>query len=103
MMNRRELFASATAVAAMAALPKAAAAQGAAAPTGEAAKMYAMFDRAMAETMRRSPELPTYLGIDGGAGLAHTRPATVPPPPRPRTAPTTASSWPNSAPSTASS
>ncbi|HYE47858.1 MAG TPA: DUF885 family protein [Caulobacter sp.] len=67
MMNRRELFASATAVAALAALPRAASAQGAAAPTGEAAKMYAMFDRAMDEAMRRSPELPTYLGIDNGA------------------------------------
>jgi len=65
MMNRRELFASATAVAAMAALPRMASA--AAAPTGEAAKMYAMFDKAMDQAMRRSPELPTYLGIDSGA------------------------------------
>lgn len=64
MMNRRELFASATALAAMAAMPRLA---NAAAPTGEAAKMYAMFDRAMDEAMRRSPELPTYLGIDNGA------------------------------------
>ncbi|RYF94068.1 MAG: DUF885 family protein [Caulobacteraceae bacterium] len=68
MMNRRELFASATALAAMAAVPRLANAQGgAAAPTGEAAKMYAMFDRSMEEAMRRSPELPTYLGIDTGA------------------------------------
>jgi uncharacterized protein (DUF885 family) len=68
MMNRRELFASATALAAMAAVPRLANAQGgAAAPTGEAAKMYAMFDKAMDEAMRRSPELPTYLGIDNGA------------------------------------
>jgi uncharacterized protein (DUF885 family) len=67
MMNRRELFASATAVAALAALPRAASAQGAAAPTGEAAKMYAMFDRSMDQAMRASPELPTYLGIDKGA------------------------------------
>jgi uncharacterized protein (DUF885 family) len=65
MMNRRELFASATAVAAMAALPRMASA--AAAPTGEAAQMYAMFDKAMDQAMRRSPELPTYLGIDSGA------------------------------------
>ena len=64
MMNRRELFASATALAAMAAVPRLA---NAAAPTGEAAKMYAMFDRSMDEAMRRSPELPTYLGIDNGA------------------------------------
>ncbi len=64
MMNRRELFASATALAAMAAVPRLA---NAAAPTGEAAKMYAMFDRAMDQAMRRSPELPTYLGIDTGA------------------------------------
>jgi len=64
MMNRRELFASATALAALAAVPRLA---NAAAPTGEAAKMYAMFDRAMDEAMRRSPELPTYLGIDNGA------------------------------------
>ncbi len=67
MMNRRELFASATAVAALAALPRAASAQGAAAPTGEAARMYAMFDRSMDQSMRRSPELTTYLGIDKGA------------------------------------
>ena len=68
MMNRRELFASATALAALAAAPRLANAQGgAAAPTGEAAKMYAMFDKAMDEAMRRSPELPTYLGIDNGA------------------------------------
>ncbi|WGM39696.1 DUF885 family protein [Caulobacter sp. NIBR1757] len=64
MMNRRELFASATALAALAAAPRLASA---AAPTGEAAKMYAQFDRAMDEAMRRSPELPTYLGIDNGA------------------------------------
>ncbi len=64
MMNRRELFASATALAAMAAVPRLA---NAAAPTGEAARMYALFDRAMDEAMRRSPELPTYLGIDKGA------------------------------------
>jgi uncharacterized protein (DUF885 family) len=64
MMNRRELFASATALAAMAAVPRLA---NAAAPTGEAARMYAMFDRAMDQAMRRSPELPTYLGIDTGA------------------------------------
>lgn len=65
MMNRRELFASATALAALAAAPRLA--NAATAPTGEAAKMYAMFDRAMDEAMRRSPELPTYLGIDNGA------------------------------------
>ncbi|MDO9337264.1 MAG: DUF885 family protein [Caulobacter sp.] len=64
MMNRRELFASATALAAMAVVPRLA---NAAAPTGEAAKMYALFDRSMDEAMRRSPELPTYLGIDNGA------------------------------------
>jgi uncharacterized protein (DUF885 family) len=69
MMNRRELFASATAVAAMAAMPRLA---NAAAPTGEAAKMYAMFDKAMDEAFRRSPELPTYLGTDTGA-LAWTK------------------------------
>ncbi|MBX3481835.1 MAG: DUF885 family protein [Caulobacter sp.] len=64
MINRRQLFASATAVAAMTALPKLALA---AAPTGEAAKMYAMFDKAMDEAFRRAPELATYLGLDSGA------------------------------------
>ncbi len=68
MMNRRDLFASATAVAALAALPRLANA----APTGEAAKMYAQFDKAMDQAFRRSPELTTYLGIDKGA-LAWTK------------------------------
>ncbi|HEX5378621.1 MAG TPA: DUF885 family protein [Phenylobacterium sp.] len=70
MFSRRDLLATATAFGAAAALPRIAIA--AAAPTGEAAKMYALFDKAMAESFRRSPELPTYLGIDKGA-LAWTK------------------------------
>ena len=72
MYSRRDLLATAAAFGAAAALPKAALAAAAAKPTGEAAKMYAMFDRAMAESFRRSPELPTYLGIDNGV-LAWTK------------------------------
>ncbi|KQW70672.1 Tat pathway signal protein [Phenylobacterium sp. Root77] len=69
MHNRRQLLASAAAFGAAAAAPKLALA---AAPTGEAAKMYAFFDKAMAQTFRRSPELPTALGIDKG-DLAWTK------------------------------
>ena len=69
MHNRRQLLASAAAFAAAAAAPKLALA---AAPTGEAAKMYALFDKAMARTFRRAPELPTALGIDKG-DLAWTK------------------------------
>jgi uncharacterized protein (DUF885 family) len=69
MHNRRQLLASAAAFGAAAAGPKFAFA---AAPTGEAAKMYAFFDKAMAETFRRSPELPTSLGLDKGE-LAWTK------------------------------
>ncbi len=70
MHSRRDLLATAAAFGAAAALPKVAMA--AAAPTGEAAKVYAMFDKAMAETFRRQPEVPTYLGIDKGP-LAWTK------------------------------
>ena len=66
MHSRRDLLASVAAFGAAAALPRLANAA-TPAPTGEAAKMYALFDRAMAETFRRSPEVPTYLGIDKGA------------------------------------
>ncbi|MCX7587550.1 DUF885 domain-containing protein [Phenylobacterium sp. 58.2.17] len=69
MHNRRQLLASAAAFGVAAAAPKLALA---AAPTGEAAKMYAFFDKAMAQTFRRSPELPTALGIDKG-DLAWTK------------------------------
>lgn len=71
MHSRRDLLASVAAFGAAAALPRLANAA-TPAPTGEAAKMYALFDRAMAETFRRSPEVPTYLGIDKGA-LAWTK------------------------------
>ncbi|WP_304166566.1 DUF885 family protein [Phenylobacterium aquaticum] len=70
MQSRRDLLVTAAAFGAAAAAPRLAVA--AAAPTGEAAKMYAMFDRSMAEAFRRSPELPTYLGIDRGV-LAWTK------------------------------
>lgn len=69
MQNRRELFSTAAAFGLVALAPRAAAA---AEPSGEAAKMYALFDRAMAESFRRMPELPTYLGIDKGT-LAWTK------------------------------
>jgi len=70
MHSRRDLLATAAAFGAAAALPRLA--NAAPAPTGEAAKMYAQFDKAMAETFRRQPEVPTYLGIDKGA-LAWTK------------------------------
>lgn len=69
MQSRRELLAGAAALGAAAVAPKLALA---AAPTGEAAKMYAFFDKTMEETFRRSPELPTSLGLDKGA-LAWTK------------------------------
>jgi uncharacterized protein (DUF885 family) len=71
MQNRRELFTTAAAFG-MAALAPRMAQAAAAAPTGEAAKMYAFFDRSMAESFRRTPEMPTYLGIDKGP-LAWTK------------------------------
>jgi len=71
MQNRRELFTTAAAFGLAAIAPRMAQAA-ATAPTGEAAKMYALFDKAMAESFRRSPELPTYLGIDKGT-LAWTK------------------------------
>ncbi|WP_374571356.1 DUF885 family protein [Phenylobacterium sp.] len=70
MQNRRELFSTAAAFGLAALAPKLA--RAADAPTGEAAKMYAFFDKAMAETFRRTPELPSYLGIDKGV-LAWTK------------------------------
>jgi uncharacterized protein (DUF885 family) len=72
MLNRRELFSTVTAFGIAAAAPRLAFAAGKPAPTGEAAKMYAFFDKAMAEAFRRTPELPTYLGIDKG-DLAFTK------------------------------
>lgn len=69
MQNRRELFSTAAAFGLVALAPRMAQA---AEPNAEAAKMYAMFDRAMAESFRRMPELPTYLGIDKGT-LAWTK------------------------------
>ncbi|MFB2350948.1 hypothetical protein, partial [Priestia megaterium] len=62
MQNRRELFSTAAAFGLVALAPRMAQAAAAAAPTGEAAKMYALFDRAMDQAFRRMPELPTYLG-----------------------------------------
>jgi uncharacterized protein (DUF885 family) len=72
MPNPRELLSTATAFGIAAAAPRLAFAAGAPAPTGEAAKMYSFFDKAMAEAFHRSPELPTYLGIDKG-DLAFTK------------------------------
>lgn len=71
MQNRRELFATAAAFGLVAVAPRMAQAA-AAAPSGEAAKMYAAFDKAMEQAFRASPELPTYLGIDKGV-LAWTK------------------------------
>ncbi|MFC3068941.1 DUF885 domain-containing protein [Phenylobacterium soli] len=72
MTTRRDLLAGAAALGAAAVVPKLATAATAAKPTGEAAKMYAMFDRFMAQAFRRSPELATSLGIDKG-DLAWTK------------------------------
>jgi len=69
MQSRRELLSTAAAFGAAAAAPKLAFA---AAPTGEAAKLYAFFDKTMAQTFRRMPELPTSLGLDKG-DLAWTK------------------------------
>jgi uncharacterized protein (DUF885 family) len=64
--NRRQLLLVATALAAASATPRLAAAAGAAtaAPTGEAAKMYALFDAAVAKIFRQAPETAAYLGLD---------------------------------------
>ena len=70
MQSRRDLLTSAAAFGLAAAAPKIAAA--AAPASGEAAKMYAFFDKAMERTFRRSPELPTELGLDKGV-LAWTK------------------------------
>jgi uncharacterized protein (DUF885 family) len=69
MQSRRELLSTVAALGAAAAVPKIAFA---AAPSGEAAKMNAFFDQSMARTFRRSPELPTSLGLDKG-DLAWTK------------------------------
>ncbi len=69
MQSRRELLSTVAALGAAAAAPKIAFA---AAPTGEAAKMYAFFDQSMARTFRRNPEVPSSLGIDKG-DLAFTK------------------------------
>ena len=68
MHNRRQMLATAAALGATAALPRVASA----APTGEAAKLYALFDKFMAQTFRHNPETATSLGIDNGA-LAWTK------------------------------
>jgi len=62
MPSRRDLLSGAAAFGLAAAAPRLAAAAPAA--TGEAGKMYALFDQAMAETLRRQPELTTALGLD---------------------------------------
>jgi uncharacterized protein (DUF885 family) len=69
MQSRRDLLLSAAALGAMTALPRAAQA---ATPTGEAAKMYALFDDAMDSTLRDAPTLTSSLGLDKGT-LAWTK------------------------------
>lgn len=65
MQNRRELLLSTVAAGlAAAAAPSIGFAQPAAAASGEAAKMNAFFDAAMAKLMRQAPELTTSLGLD---------------------------------------
>lgn len=71
MHSRRELLSTAAAFGLAAAAPRMAMAA-TAAPTGEAAKMYAYFDTAMAKMFRRQPEFPTLLGLDKGE-LAWTK------------------------------
>lgn len=70
MQSRRELLSTVAAFGAAAAVPKLAFA--AAPATGEAGKMYAFFDRTMAQMLRRSPEVATSLGLDKG-DLAWTK------------------------------
>jgi uncharacterized protein (DUF885 family) len=70
MQSRRELLSTAAAFGAAAAAPRLAMA--AAPPTGEPGKLYAFFDKSIAQTMRRMPELPTSLGLDKGE-LAWTK------------------------------
>ena len=62
MQSRRDLLSGAAAFGLAAVAPRMA--QAAPAATGEAARMYALFDKAMAETLRRQPELATVLGVD---------------------------------------
>jgi len=69
MQSRRNLLASAAAFGAIIALPRAAQA---ATPTGEAAKMYALFDDFMDMSLRDSPVLTSSLGLDKGT-LAWTK------------------------------
>ncbi|WBH17552.1 DUF885 domain-containing protein [Sphingomonas radiodurans] len=80
-MDRRSFLASASAASAVALIPEALRAQ-AAAPTNPAdAKLNAIFDRTFAQTLQRSPELATSLGMDKGANaqlkhrLSDTSPA----------------------------
>ena len=74
MQNRRQLLLTAALMGAAAAAPKLAFAADAAAPVNpEAAKMYAMFDRAVAKVMRQGPETASYLGMDSGP-FAWTKP-----------------------------
>ncbi|OYU69234.1 MAG: DUF885 domain-containing protein [Alphaproteobacteria bacterium PA2] len=69
MHSRRDLLLSAAALGAMTALPRIAEA---ATPTGEAAKMYALFDDFMDSTLRDAPTLTSSLGLDKGT-LAWTK------------------------------
>ena len=68
-MNRRDLFAGAAGATAIALLARNAAAQAVAgaAPTGEGARLNAVFDGIMKESLDRSPEFATSLGLDTGA------------------------------------
>jgi uncharacterized protein (DUF885 family) len=70
--NRRQLLIAAIMASAAASAPRLAFARDAAA-NPEAAKMYKLFDEAMAKVMRQSPETAAYLGIDSGA-FAWTKP-----------------------------
>ena len=69
MQSRRNLLASVAALGAVVALPRAAQA---ATPTGEVAKMYALFDDFMDMSLRDSPVLTSSLGLDKGT-LAWTK------------------------------
>ena len=68
MHTRRNLLASAAALGAMSALPRSAQA----AATGEAARMYALFDDFMDASLRDAPLLTSSLGLDKGT-LAWTK------------------------------
>lgn len=66
-MDRRSFLASAGAASAVALIPEALRAQAAAPANPSDAKLNAIFDKVFTQTLQRSPELATSLGMDKGA------------------------------------